>query len=54
MVINYKLSTIKSFYHKASDFAMVLVFKFFCHSSKKIARETKEKEIKECVLSVNM
>jgi hypothetical protein len=36
------------------DFATILVFLDFCHSPKKIAKKTKEKQIKECVIGVNM
>jgi hypothetical protein len=36
VVIAYKLSTIEGFYHKVSDFALVVVFLNFCHSPKKI------------------
>jgi len=32
LAITYKLSTIESFYHKVSNFAMGLIFLNFCHS----------------------
>jgi hypothetical protein len=43
LVIIYKLSKIEDFYHKVNNFAMVLVFKFFCRNFKEITKE-KEKE----------
>jgi hypothetical protein len=36
------------------DFAIILIFLGFCHSPKKIAKEIKENEIKECVVGVNI
>jgi hypothetical protein len=37
-----------------SDFATILIFLGFCHSLKKIAKETEENKIKECVIGVNI
>jgi hypothetical protein len=54
LVITYKLNTIKGFYYKVNDFSTVLVFLGFCHNPKKIAKEKEEKEIKKCVVGVNM
>jgi len=41
MVITYKLSTIKGFYHKRRNFATILVFLDFCHSLGEIIKEKK-------------
>ncbi len=49
-----QLNTIKGFYHKVNDFVMVLVFFSFCHNPNEIAKKKEEKEIKECVIGVNM
>ncbi len=54
LVITYKLSTIESFYHKVNNFVMVLVFLSFYHNPNEITKENVEKEIKECVVGVNM
>ncbi len=32
LVITYKLSTIKGFYHKMNDFSTIMVFLGFCHA----------------------
>jgi hypothetical protein len=37
-----------------NDFVMVLVFFSFCHNPNEIAKKKEEKEIKECVIGVNM
>ncbi len=54
LVITYKLSTLKGFYHKVRDFVMVLVFLNFCHGPKKIAKEKEKIEIKKYVACVNI
>jgi len=54
MVITYKLNTIKGFYHKVTNFAMVLVFLFFCHNFKEMAKEFFLNIYYECVVNVNV
>jgi len=54
LVITYQLSTIDGFYHKVNDSSMVLVFFSFCYSFKEIPKEKEKKEIKDCVVGVNM
>jgi hypothetical protein len=54
IVITHKLSTIEGFYHKMNNFVMVLVFLIFFHNPNEIAKKKEKKEIKECVVGVNM
>ncbi len=54
LVITYKLNTIKGFYHKVTNFAMVLVFLFFCHNFKEMAKEFFKNIYYECVVNVNV